>query len=133
MRVSPGSKEHTTPVAAPQAADPVNSLANAGPFTVFAPTNAAFEKLPAGTMKTLGKPENKLKLNPVLHHHVTTSSLNVVDFTDGHSLGAVDRVRATITRKDGATFIGGAKVIASVRARNSWVHIIDGVLVPPQK
>ena len=131
VRVALGSKDHTTLVAALQAADLVNSLANAGPFTVFAPTNAAFDKLPAGTVETLLKPENKLKLKTVLHHHVTTSARDVADLSDGQSLGMVDGVSETITKKDGATYIGGAKVIASVRASNGWVHVIDGVLVPP--
>ncbi|WP_411279212.1 fasciclin domain-containing protein [Gemmatimonas sp.] len=133
VRVALGSKDHTTLVAALQAADLVNSLANAGPFTVFAPTNAAFDKLPAGTVETLLKPENKLKLKTVLHHHVTTSALDVADLADGQSLSMVDGVSEAITKKDGATYIGGAKVIASVRASNGWVHVIDGVLVPPAK
>lgn len=133
VRVALGSKDHTTLVAALKAADLVSSLANAGPFTVFAPTNAAFDKLPAGTVETLLKPENKLTLKTVLHHHVTTSALDVADLTDGQSLGMVDGVTETITKKDGATYIGGAKVIASVRASNGWVHVIDGVLTTPKK
>ena len=133
VRVALGSKDHTTLVAALKAADLVNSLANAGPFTVFAPVNAAFDKLPAGTVETLLKPENKLKLKTILHHHVTTSALDVTDFTDGQALGMVDGVSETITKKDGATYIGSAKVLASVRASNGWVHVIDGVLVPPSE
>ena len=114
-----------------KAADLVNSLANAGPFTVFAPNNAGFSKLPPGTLEELLKPENKLKLKSILHHHVTTSALDIADLADGQSLGMVDGVSETITLKDGATWIGGAKVLASVRASNGWVHIIDAVLVPP--
>jgi uncharacterized surface protein with fasciclin (FAS1) repeats len=133
VRVALGSKDHTTLVTALQAADLVNSLTNAGPFTVFAPVNSAFDKLPAGTLDMLLKPENKLKLKTILHHHVTTSALDVADLSDGQSLGMVDGVSETISKKDGATFIGGAKVLASVRASNGWVHVIDGVLVPPAK
>ena len=133
VKVAVGSKDHTTLVAALQAADLVNSLANPGPFTVFAPTNAAFDALPAGTVSDLLKPENKLKLKTILHHHVTTSALDVSDLADGQELGMVDGVSETITRKDGATWIGGAKVIASVRASNGWVHVIDHVLVPSPK
>ncbi|MBP6772346.1 MAG: fasciclin domain-containing protein [Gemmatimonadaceae bacterium] len=133
VKVAVGSKDHTTLVAALQAADLVNSLANAGPFTVFAPTNAAFEKLPAGTVDGLLKPEAKSQLKTILHHHVTTSALDVADLADGQALGMVDGVSETITKKDGATWIGSAKVVASVRASNGWVHIIDGVLVPPAK
>lgn len=133
VKVAVGSKDHTTLVAALQAADLVNSLANAGPFTVFAPTNAAFDKLPAGTVEGLLKPEKKSQLGDILQHHVTTSALDLASFNDGQSLGMVDGGRETITMKDGATFIGGAKVIGSVRASNGWVHIIDAVLVPVAK
>lgn len=130
VKVAVGSKDHTTLVAALQAAGLVNSLANAGPFTVFAPTNAAFDKLPAGTVDELLKPANKSKLSGILQHHVTTSALDLDFFQDGQNLGMVDGGRATITRRDGATYIGDAKVVASVRASNGWVHVIDGVLLP---
>ena len=133
VKVAVGSTEHTTLVTALQAADLVNALANAGPFTVFAPTNAAFDKLPAGTVAGLLKPENKSQLKGILQHHVTTSALELDYFQDGRSVGMVDGGRETITRKDGAVFIGGAKVIGSVRASNGWVHVIDGVLVPKAK
>lgn len=133
VKVAVGSKDHTTLVTALKAADLVNSLANAGPFTVFAPTNAAFEKLPAGTVEDLLKPENKSKLKTILHHHVTTSALDVEFFQDGQSVGMVDGGRETITKKDGAFWIGGAKVVASVRASNGWVHVVDAVLVPAAK
>lgn len=133
VKIAVGSPDHTTLVAALQAADLVNSLANAGPFTVFAPTNVAFDKLPSGTVSELLKPENKLKLKTILHHHVTTSALDLTDLIDGQDLGMVDGVSEKIARKDGATWIGSAKVIASVRASNGWVHIVDGVLVPPAR
>ena len=133
VKVAVGSPDHTTLVAALKAADLVNSLANAGPFTVFAPTNAAFDKLPAGAVDDLLKPANKSKLKGILHHHVTTSALAIDYFQDGQSVGMVDGGRETISKKDGAFFIGGAKVIASVRASNGWVHVIDAVLVPAAK
>lgn len=133
VKVAEGSKDHTTLVAALQAANLVNALANAGPFTVFAPTNAAFDKLPKGTVETLVKPENKAQLTTILYHHVTTSALELASFTDGQDLGMVDGTTEKITRKGNDTFIGGAKVIASVRASNGWVHVIDGVLTPAKK
>ena len=133
VKVAVGSTDHTTLVAALKAADLVNSLANAGPFTVFAPTNAAFDKLPAGTVENLLKPENLSKLKGILHHHVTTSALDADFFQDGQSLAMVDGGRETIMKKDGAFFIGGARVIASVRASNGWVHVVDAVLVPAAK
>ena len=117
-------------VAAVKAADLVNSLSNAGPFTVFAPTNAAFDKLPAGTVETLLKPENKGKLTGVLTHHVTTSALEITQFTDGQMVGMADGGSVQVTKKGNDTFIGGAKVLGSVRASNGWVHVIDAVLVP---
>jgi uncharacterized surface protein with fasciclin (FAS1) repeats len=130
VKVAVASRDHTTLVAALKAADLVNSLANAGPFTVFAPTNAAFDALPAGTVDDLLKPENKSKLAGILQHHVTTSALDLDFFQDGQSLSMVDGGRVTISRRDGATYINEAKVVASVRASNGWVHVIDAVLLP---
>ena len=130
VKVAVGSADHTTLVAAVQAADLVDVLANPGPFTVFAPTNAAFDKLPAGTVDDLLKPENRSTLRKVLHHHVTTSALPTDYFKDGQSLWMVDGGHETITLKDGEMWIGEAKVLGSVRASNGWVHVIDGVLVP---
>ena len=130
VRVAVGSKDHTTLVAALKAADLVNSLANAGPFTVFAPTNAAFEKLPAGTVDNLLKPANKSQLSDVLTHHVTTSAQELDSFTDGEIVSMADGSSETIQRKGKDVFIGSAKVLGSVRASNGWVHIIDAVLVP---
>jgi uncharacterized surface protein with fasciclin (FAS1) repeats len=133
VKVAVGSKDHTTLVAALQAANLVNALSNAGPFTVFAPTNAAFDQLPKGTVETLVKPENKAQLTTILYHHVTTSALELSSLTDGQELGMVDGTTEKITKKGEDTYIGGAKVIASVRASNGWVHVIDAVLVPAKK
>lgn len=133
LKVAAGSEDHTTLVAAVQAAGLVDVLANPGPFTVFAPTNAAFDKLPAGTVDDLLKPENLPQLRLILQHHVTTSALAVDFFQDGQSLWLVDNGHETITKKDGETWIGNAKIIASVRASNGWVHVIDAVLVPEAK
>lgn len=131
VKVAVGSKDHTTLVAALQAADLVNSLANAGPFTVFAPTNAAFDKLPKGTVDNLLKPANKETLKLVLQHHVTTSALSVDQLADGQVLGMADGTSATITKKGADTFIDGAKIIASVRASNGMVHVVDAVIARP--
>lgn len=105
-------------------------MSSSGPYTVFAPTNAAFDALPAGTVDDLLKPENKSKLSKILQHHVTTSALDLDFFEDGQVLGMVDGGREAITRRDGATYIGQAKVIGSVRASSGWVHVVDGVLLP---
>lgn len=133
VKVAVGSADHSTLVAAIKAAGLVDALANAGPFTVFAPVNAAFDALPAGTVDNLLKPENKGQLKSVLYHHVTTSALEVDAFSDGQAVGMVDGPPETFSRRDGKAFIGDAQIIASVRASNGWVHVIDKVLVPASK
>lgn len=130
VKVAIASPDHTTLVAAVTAADLVTSLSNAGPFTVFAPTNAAFEKLPKGTVEDLLKPENKSKLETILQHHVMTSALAADFFQDGQSMGMVDGSNVTFTVKDGATYIDGNKILGSVKASNGWVHVIDTVILP---
>jgi len=128
-----GAGSFTTLVAAVQAAGLIDTLNGDGPFTVFAPTNAAFDKLPAGTVEELLKPENLSKLKKILQHHVTTSALELDFFEDGQSVGMVDGNREVFTRKGTDAFLGGAKIIASVRASNGWVHVVDAVLVPVAK
>ena len=129
VRVAVGSADHTTLVAALQAAELVDPMANVGPFPVFAPTNAAFSRLPPGTVESLLKPENRSQLVQVLYHHVTTSALELSFFSEGQSLNMVSGGQVVITRRDGDTYINDAKVLGSVRASNGWVHVIDGVLL----
>lgn len=129
VKVAVGSADHSTLVAALQAAGLVDVMSSSGPYTVFAPTNAAFDALPAGTVETLLKPENKSQLSKILQHHVMTSALDLSFFSDGQSVVMVDGARATITQRDGATYIDDAKVVASVRASNGWVHVIDKVVL----
>lgn len=134
VQVAIGSKDHTTLVAAVQAADLVNALSNAGPFTVFAPTNAAFEKLPAGTIEGLLKPEKKDDLSTILQYHVSLGVFKEDAFTDGQVIGQVDGGNITITKKaDGIYVNGTAKIIATVPASNGIVYVIDEVLLPPAK
>lgn len=133
VKVAVGSPDHTTLVKAVQAAGLVDALSNAGPFTVFAPVNAAFEALPAGTVEDLLKPENKDQLKTVLFHHVTTSALAAESFTDGQTLGMVDGTSAAITRSGDEVSIDGHRILASVKASNGMVHVIDAVLLPPTK
>ena len=130
VKVAIGSPDHTTLVKAVQAAGLVDALSNAGPFTVFAPTNAAFDKLPAGTVEDLLKPENKDKLKAILEHHVMTSALAADFFQDGQSMGMVDGSDATFHIRGKEVYIGEAKILASIRASNGYVHVIDGVVVP---
>ncbi|MEZ4905541.1 MAG: fasciclin domain-containing protein [Spirosomataceae bacterium] len=130
VKVAVGSPDHTTLVAALQAADLVNSLANAGPFTVFAPNNAAFDKLPAGTVDDLLKPENKAKLSTILEHHVMTSALAADFFQDGQTMGMVDGSNVTFHIKGKDVYVDDAKIIGSIRASNGYVHVVDAVVVP---
>ncbi|MBL0216183.1 MAG: fasciclin domain-containing protein [Myxococcales bacterium] len=131
VSIAIGSKDHTTLVAALKAADYVTAVANPGPLTVFAPTDAAFAKLPAGTVESLVKPENQAKLKEILKYHVTTSVYEATNLTDGQVLGMANGAKATIHIKDGKMSINDANVLASVRGSNGVVHVIDGVLLPP--
>lgn len=134
VKVAVGSPDHSTLVAALKQADLVNALANAGPFTVFAPTNAAFDKLPAGTVDGLMNPDKKGDLQDILQYHVTTSALKSSFFKDGMTLGMVDGSNITFQVKDGKVMINNsATIIASVPASNGIVHVIDAVLLPPAK
>jgi uncharacterized surface protein with fasciclin (FAS1) repeats len=130
VKVAVNSADHTTLVVAVKAADLVTSLSNAGPFTVFAPTNAAFEALPAGTVDELLKPENKSKLEEILQHHVMTSALASDFFQDGQSMGMVDGTNVVFSVKDDVVLVNGAKILGSVKASNGWVHVVDKVILP---
>ncbi len=131
--VAVASKDHTTLVVAVKAADLVTSLKNPGPFTVFAPTNAAFDKLPKGTVEGLLKPEKKFDLEKILQYHVTTSALALKDFKDGELLGMASGGKATLAVKAGKVTINGANILASIPVSNGMVHVIDAVLLPPPK
>lgn len=133
VKVAVGSKDHTTLVTALKAAEYVDVLSNAGPFTVFAPTNDAFSKLPAGTVEGLLKPEKKNDLRNILEYHVTTSSLKEDYFKDGMTIGMVNGEKLTVSVKDGKIKVNEANVLAVVPASNGMVYIIDGVLLPPAK
>ena len=132
VQVAAGSADHTTLVKAVQAADLVNALSNAGPFTVFAPTNAAFDKLPKGTLENLLKTENKDALTDILQYHVSLGVYKAEALQDGQVLGQVNGGNLTVSVKDGKVMVGGATVVASVPASNGIVHVIDGVLLPPK-
>ena len=130
------SKDHTTLVAAVKAAGLVDTLESKGPFTVFAPTNAAFGKLPAGTVDTLVKPENKAALTKILTYHVVAGKLEASDLTDGKMLKTVEGEELTVKREGGHVMIvdakgGSSKVtISNVNQSNGVIHVIDTVLLP---
>jgi uncharacterized surface protein with fasciclin (FAS1) repeats len=130
--VAAGSKDHTMLVAAIKQAELVDALSNAGPFTVFAPTNAAFEKLPKGTVEDLMKPGNKEKLQDILQYHVYVGSLQTDLMQDGQTLNQVNGGNITVSKKDGKVVLNNsATIVASIPAANGIIHVIDGVLVPP--
>lgn len=132
VKIAAASPDHTTLVAAVKAAGLLDVLASPGPYTVFAPNNAAFGKLPAGAVDDLLKPENNAQLRRVLYHHVMTSVYEVGELQDGQVLSMVDGAPATVSRKGGDTYIGDAKIIGTARASNGIVHIVDGVVLPPK-
>ena len=140
--VAISSKDHTTLVAAVKAADLVATLQSAGPFTVFAPTNAAFAKLPAGTVETLLKPENKETLAKILTYHVVAGNLNaaavIKAITDakgslsvktasgGVLIASIENGKVILTDEKGAK----ATVVATdLKAGNGVVHVIDSVVL----
>jgi uncharacterized surface protein with fasciclin (FAS1) repeats len=131
--IAVGSKDHTTLVTALKAADYVRSLTNAGPFTVFAPTNDAFGKLPAGTVEGLLKPESKDALQNILKYHVAVSVYETRAMKEGLKLGVANGQNVVFHVKDGQAYVNDAKILASVRAGNGIVHVVDGVLLPPAK
>ncbi len=137
------SKDHTTLVAAVKAAGLVETLSGTGPFTVFAPTNMAFDALPNGTVETLLKPENKAKLTSVLTYHVVPGKLNSGDLAkmikEGNGSATLTTVQGeTLTIKPNGSSItvtdengGTARVtIADVNQSNGVIHVVDKVLLP---
>jgi uncharacterized surface protein with fasciclin (FAS1) repeats len=141
--VAVGSTDHTTLVAAVKAADLVGTLQSAGPFTVFAPTNAAFAKLPEGTVEFLLKPENKASLTKILTYHVIAGSFNAAavvkaikdgggsvtlkTVSGGNLVASIKAGKVILTDEKGAT----TTVIATdLKADNGLVHVIDSVVLP---
>ncbi|NNE15692.1 MAG: fasciclin domain-containing protein [Saprospiraceae bacterium] len=133
LNIAIGSPDHTTLVAAVQAAGLEDVLTNAGPLTVFAPTNEAFDKLPEGTVETLLKPENKETLANIITFHAAPGSYtgNRIKGVMGIGQATGDKVKVEV--KDGVTFVNGAKVLGTVKASNGYVHVIDQVLLPPEE
>ena len=130
------SKDHTTLVAAVKAAGLVETLESKGPFTVFAPTNTAFGKLPAGTVDTLVKPENKATLTKILTYHVVPGKYAAADLTDGKKLKTAEGEELTVKKDDGKVWIVDAKggksmvTISNVNQSNGVIHVVDTVLMP---
>jgi uncharacterized surface protein with fasciclin (FAS1) repeats len=133
VKVAVGSADHTTLVTALKAAEYVDALSNAGPFTVFAPTNEAFNKLPPGTVEGLLKPEKKDDLKTILEYHVYVGVITTDMMQDGQTLGQASGHNITLSIKDGKVMVNNsANIVASIRATNGVIHVIDAVLLPPQ-
>lgn len=139
------SKDHTTLVAAVKAAGLVETLQSKGPFTVFAPTNAAFNKLPMGTVETLLKPENLKMLQTILTYHVVAGKMNTSDITKAIKMGKGKAILKTVSGGTLTAWMKGknlyisdenknkAKVtIADVNQSNGVIHVIDAVVLPKQ-
>lgn len=141
--IAAGSKDHTTLVAAVKAAGLVETLKGAGPFTVFAPTNDAFLKLPAGTVETLLKPENKAKLSGILTYHVVAGKLDaaaviaaikkgngsvtLTTVAGGTLTAAIENGKVVLTDENGGKSIVTA---TDLKASNGVIHVINAVLLP---
>lgn len=129
--VAVGSKDHSTLVAAIKAAALVEPLEKSGPFTVFAPTNAAFDKLPAGTVEDLLKPENKDKLADILEYHVSVGVFTEDMLRDGQKIGQVNSQNIVIAKEGSSIKVNGkANIVGTVRASNGIIYVIDEVLLP---
>ncbi|MDY0090138.1 MAG: fasciclin domain-containing protein [Flavobacteriaceae bacterium] len=132
VQTAAGSDQHTTLYAAVKAAGLADALSNAGPFTVFAPTDEAFKKLPEGTVDNLLKPENKNDLSNILEYHTYVGVLNNTLLQDGVEFGQVNAQRIKITKKGDKVFVNEiAEIIASIPTSNGMIHVIDHVLLPP--
>ena len=125
-----GAGSFTTLVAAVQAAGLVDTLKGAGPFTVFAPTDDAFKKLPAGTVEDLLKPENKDKLTAILTYHVVPGKVMSTDLSNGMKATTVQGGEITIMTEGGVKVNEANVVTADVAASNGVIHIIDTVILP---
>lgn len=134
LNIAIGSESHTTLVAAVQAADIEHILVNAGPLTVFAPTNAGFNKLPGGTVETLLKPENKTKLAMILKSHAAPGNYDMDDLRKeaekGRKLYMASGDYWEVTTEGDKVYIAGIEVLQSIEASNGIVHVLDAVILP---
>ncbi len=134
VEVAAGADDFKTLVAAVKAADLVETLSGKGPFTVFAPTNEAFGKLPKGTVEELLKPENKDKLTAILTYHVVAGKVMAADVVKLKSAKTVQGAEVKIRVKNGKVKVNKAKVIKTdIVCKNGVIHVIDAVILPPKK
>ncbi|NNK62208.1 MAG: fasciclin domain-containing protein [Gemmatimonadetes bacterium] len=129
LGVAMGSPDHTTLVAAVQAAALENVLVNAGPLTVFAPTDAAFAELPEGTLDDLLKPENKATLARIVTSHAAPGKFTLDLLKDGDQVYQATGHYIDVEVRDGETFVNGARILGTVVASNGVVHVVDKVFL----
>jgi uncharacterized surface protein with fasciclin (FAS1) repeats len=133
VEIAAGNKDFSTLVAAVKAAGLVETLSGDGPFTVFAPTDEAFKKLPAGTVEDLLKPENKAKLASVLTYHVVSGKVMAKDVKPG-AVKTVNGAEAKIAVEGGKVTIDKANVVKTdIAGKNGVIHVIDAVILPAAK
>ena len=132
LQIGIGSPDHTTLVAAVQATKIEHVLVNAGPITLFAPTNDAFAALPEGTVETLLKEENLPDLKRILYYHASPGTYMGDKFKDGMNIYQANGKNVKVTKEGDDVFINGAKILGTVDASNGVVHVIDKVLLPPE-
>lgn len=136
LQVAKSLEDFSTLVAAIEAAGVEDAVVNAGPLTIFAPLNSAFDKLPAGTVESLVKPENKSKLAFILTNHVAPANYPIKqlekEVKKERKLYMASGKYLVVESKDGEIYVGGTKIIKSVKVSNGWIHVIDDVLVPTE-
>jgi len=130
VEIASGNEDFSTLVAAVVAAGLAETLSGTGPFTVFAPTNAAFANLPAGTVEELLKPENKAKLASILTYHVVAGKVMSTDLSDGQKAATVNGQEITVAIGDGVQIDSANVTTADLEASNGVIHVIDSVILP---
>ena len=133
LQIALGSEDHTTLCAAVGAAEYENVLSNNGPLTVFAPTNAAFDALPEGTVSDLLKPENKATLVNIIMYHAAPGKYDATHVKGVMGIGQANGQKLKIEEVDGKFTVNGANILGTVEAANGIVHVIDQVLLPPSE
>ncbi|MGV6846207.1 MAG: fasciclin domain-containing protein [Lutibacter sp.] len=137
LQVAKSLDDFKTLVAAIEAAGVEDAVVNAGPLTIFAPINSAFDKLPKGTVETLLKPENKAKLAFILTNHVAPANYPIKQLKKeakkGRKLYMSSGKYLVVENKEDGIYVGGTKILKTVKVSNGWIHVIGDVLVPTDK
>jgi len=131
LQIAASSEAHTTLAAAVTAAEMLDVLANPGPLTVFAATNAAFDKLPDGTVEDLLKPENKETLARIIMFHAAPGTYKGNGLKNGQKLYMASGHYLDVEVKDDGTYVNGSKILATIDASNGVVHVVEDVFLPP--